>query len=44
MKAREAAFLLVFGVLAIVLRSPSVSASPDLESDYLNRVLTLRHF
>jgi hypothetical protein len=46
MKAREAASLLVFGVLAVVLCAPfaTAGAALNLESDYVNKVLTLRHF
>lgn len=46
MKAREAAFLSLFGVLAPVLCAPFATANPalDLESDYVDKVLTLRRF
>jgi TonB family protein len=46
MKAREAASLLVFGVLAVVLCAPfaTAGAALNLESDYVNKVLTLRRF
>ena len=46
MKAREAASLLVFGLFAVLFCAPFAAAGTalDLESDYSNKVLTLRHF
>lgn len=46
MKTREAASLLLSGLIGLLLLVSVASArdSSDLESDYVNKVLTLRHF